>query len=346
MSRARGKSRRATLTAIADKAEVSLSTVDRVLNARHPVSEKRARRVLDAARELGYHATNLIERRIDEIASPLRMGVVIHDLSRPFYRDLAIELRATAPAMGCSDLIVEELVDLTPSKMADRIKAVATRVDAIGAVAFDHPLVNECIEDLAREGKSVVAVLTHLASPGIAGYVGIDNVKAGRTAGWCLARLCGGRGKVAVVAGSYQFRGQHERMIGLNNFFMEHEPDMQVAETIYVLDSGAIAEQLFQELLDRHPGIDGVYAIGGGVSGIVRVLESKARDAGLSVVCHELTDPVKSAIRDGLIDFVIETPLAELAEKLLSALRERCLTPAAPSRITNVEFRLHCPESC
>ena len=121
---------------------------------------------------------------------------------------------------------------------------------------------------------------------------------------------------------------------------------MQIVDTIYVLDNSAIAEHLFQELLERHPDIDGVYAIGGGVSGIVRVLEARARDTELSVVCHELTEPVRSAMRSGLIDFAIETPLAELAEQLLSALRERCLTPAAPSRITNVDFKLHCPESC
>lgn len=344
-SRGRGPSRRATLARIAETSGVSRSTVDRVLNARHKVSEDLARRVLEAAKSLGFHATGLIEHRIEEISRPLRIGVVLHNLSRAFYRDLADELLAAAPGFGCQDLVIDQLADLSPAEMARQIRTVAERVDALAVVAFDHPVVNECIESLAKSGKSVVAALTHLTSPGTAGYVGIDNMKAGRTAGWCLSRLCGRNGKIGLIAGSYQFRGQHERMIGLHNFFMENEPGMKIVDTVYVLDNGAIAEQLLQEMLERHPDIDGIYAIGGGVSGVIRTLEQMQPNTRPYIVCHELTDPVRAAVRSGLIDFVMDTPRDELARRILAVLRDLCLNPEAAARVSNAEFRLYCAEN-
>ena len=45
--------KRPTITDLAESAGVSVATVDRVLNGRHPVREETARRVYAAARDIG-----------------------------------------------------------------------------------------------------------------------------------------------------------------------------------------------------------------------------------------------------------------------------------------------------
>ena len=57
-------SRRPTIADLARAADVSVATVDRVLNARHRVRETTAERVLGAAEAIGYHATPLIKSRL------------------------------------------------------------------------------------------------------------------------------------------------------------------------------------------------------------------------------------------------------------------------------------------
>ena len=54
-----------------------MATVDRVLNGRLPVREETARRVYDAARDIGYHATGLIRQRIEREVSQYRLGFLL-----------------------------------------------------------------------------------------------------------------------------------------------------------------------------------------------------------------------------------------------------------------------------
>ena len=48
--------RRATIADLAQKAGVSVSTIDRILNGRDPVRKATAEKVLAAAEEIGFYA--------------------------------------------------------------------------------------------------------------------------------------------------------------------------------------------------------------------------------------------------------------------------------------------------
>ena len=56
---------RPTISDVAAKSGVSVATVDRVLNARHPVREETTRRVYEAATAIGYHAAGRIRTNLD-----------------------------------------------------------------------------------------------------------------------------------------------------------------------------------------------------------------------------------------------------------------------------------------
>ena len=66
---------RPTITDLAKTAGVSVATVDRVLNRRFPVREDTAIRVVQAAEAIGYHATDLLKRRLAETPQR-RFGLV------------------------------------------------------------------------------------------------------------------------------------------------------------------------------------------------------------------------------------------------------------------------------
>jgi LacI family transcriptional regulator len=91
--------RRPTIQDLAVSAGVSVATVDRVLNKRHPVKEGTARRVLEAAERIGFYATGLLRQRLGK---PIRAATVGFLLQKPdpFYQQLgnSRECRGSCPS--------------------------------------------------------------------------------------------------------------------------------------------------------------------------------------------------------------------------------------------------------
>jgi DNA-binding LacI/PurR family transcriptional regulator len=86
-----------TLKHIAQKAGVSVTTVSRILNGREsglPIREETRQHVLAAALELGYRP-NLLARGLRGSNSSL-LGVIIRDLSEPFFSQIVKGINAAA----------------------------------------------------------------------------------------------------------------------------------------------------------------------------------------------------------------------------------------------------------
>lgn len=87
--------KRPTLKDVAERARVSLKTTSRVLNGEKSVRPETEQRVRDAMAELGFRP-NDFARRLRLGADSSSIGLVIEDLSNPFYSGIAhaIEQRA------------------------------------------------------------------------------------------------------------------------------------------------------------------------------------------------------------------------------------------------------------
>ncbi|MBY5406433.1 LacI family DNA-binding transcriptional regulator [Rhizobium leguminosarum] len=339
--------RRATIVDIAERAGVSPSTVDRVLNSRLPVKGKTADRVLAAARELRYHGINLLAQRVDENRRSVTLGLLLQSRSNPFFRELCEHIHdyAKHDRPECRNIVIEEFKDKTPKAMAASLHELAAKVDVLGVMAFDHPTVNEAVAALTASGKQVVAVLSGLSAPSLAGYVGIDHQKAGRTAGWSLAKLLNRTGKVGMLIESYQYRAFQEREFGLRNYILEHEPEMEVCEGIYGIASNQVVERMFEELLARHPDLKALYFVGAGVAAVLGMVELLPLERRPLIVCHELTPVTRSALLSGSVAVVLDTPRRDLAREIVDQLLDRSLELSSDHRASHVEFRFYCPEN-
>lgn len=100
-------SRRVTMQDVAERAGVSQPTVSLVLgdNPEARVSDATRERVLDAARELGYRP-NLLARGLVRRRS-YALGVVVPDLSNPFFADVVSGVQAVAAEEGYAVLLCE-----------------------------------------------------------------------------------------------------------------------------------------------------------------------------------------------------------------------------------------------
>lgn len=189
-----GRKRRPTIEDLALAADVSVATVDRVLNKRHPVREDTARRVVEAAERIGFYARGLLRQRLDERIPFRTLSFLLQKRNDYFYQQLGAELIAATRAASAvrGRPVVEFMDELIPSMIAERLRQAGGSADAVAVVAVEHPHVNAAIEELQQRGVPVFTLLTDVTTPARAGYLGLDGRKTGRTAAWTIS-LAGAR---------------------------------------------------------------------------------------------------------------------------------------------------------
>src|SRR5260370_25141210 len=110
----------ATIKDVARVAQVSIATVSAVLNGTARVSEKRSRRVWDAVRTVGYTPHGIA--RSLRLGHTRSIGLIVGDISNPFFTSLAKAVEARASATGYSVILANS--DENPAKEANLIQVL------------------------------------------------------------------------------------------------------------------------------------------------------------------------------------------------------------------------------
>ena len=181
MPEGRGK---AGLEDVARLAAVGVATVDRVLNERGNVAPATARRVIEAARQLDL-------KRIlpHPYVRRVRIEVLLARADPRFLARLIQGFDAVAATLDRAVILLRTtLPEAAPTAVAARLRG--SGADGFILYGEDHPDIAAAVDALAAAGRPVVSIVTDvsLATRRLA-YVGIDNLKAGRTAGFLAARL-------------------------------------------------------------------------------------------------------------------------------------------------------------
>jgi LacI family transcriptional regulator len=340
--------RRVTVRQIAEKAQLSVATVDRVINGRTTVRRTTALRVQSAAQALGYQFTVPVRVRLEEAPQAMKCVFLLQRRASSFYQQLAEELEQTAqrdPTRGVQVSIRHMDDYLEPAKVADALRSVQGQVDAVAVVATESNPVSDAIEFLAEQQIPVVALLSDLSSPKLAGYAGINNRMAGRTAAWAIARCADRPGKLGVLIGSHNYIGQEEREIGFRSYFREKGLEFKVLEPAVCLDDPKIAYQQTLELLRANDELAGVYNVGGGASGVLRAIEETKPSRKLAYVCHELTPATRAGLSAGTIDLVLAHDLPELARSTIKMLADLKKAPPGRKQSVIVPFNIYTSEN-
>lgn len=321
-------SRRPTVADLATAAGVSVATVDRVLNQRLPVREATARRVLEAAERLGYHATPLLRARVEERRASLRAGFLLQKESSAFYQSFAAALTRAAEERTGQRPRIEYVGELDPQAITERMLAMAADVEALGVVSVDHPHVTEAVRALKARGLPTFSLLSDLSAPDRAGYVGLDPRQAGRTAAWAITRMAKRAGTVAIFVGSHRYFDHDTREISLRSYLREHAPDFSLLEPLVDLEQPEVAHEVALTLFRRHPDLVGIYSTGLGTDGIMQAMRETGNAGALVFVCNELTAATRAGLIDGVVDMVIGTPVKAIAERVVGAMLAYARDPA------------------
>lgn len=345
--------RRPTIPDLAEAAGVSVATVNRVLAGSDTVRERTMRRVLDAAERIDFYGRGAISARIDAARPRDRFVALLQQPGRTFYELIGRELRRAATEVAGRDvrLDVRFMEELSPERVAAEIAAAAEAAEAVAVVAADHPLIHDAVAGAVAGGTPVIGLITPLGGGAPSGFVGLDNYKVGRTAGWAFDRLCRRRGEIGMLVGSHRFRNQGLNEQGFRSYCREHAADLTILDPASTFEQAAVAHEVTERMLHRHPDLAGLYVSGGGVTGAIRALREAGpgkdgRGEDLVVVAYELFDATRAALIDGTLTLVIHHPIAALAEGTVAELiRAKAQGPDGSTRRTLLDFALYTSES-
>lgn len=330
---------RPTITDVANSANVSVATVNRVLNGSQMVKKSTAQQVLQAAERINFHGVGTLRYQVGPELPKRKFGYLLLQKHRSFYKRLSNSLINATNHHHTVDAtsIIEFMEDLSPSYIAEQITKLGRRCDAIAVVAPDQPEVNEAIAELEFIGKPVFAMVSDLTASHRAGYVGLDNWKTGRTAAWFIENICSRSGKVATYVGSHRYLSQDVSEASFRTYLREKSSQFQVLPTIKTMEESDIAYKKTLELISNHKDLVGIYVAGGGIKGVAAALEQanfKHKQKPV-VIALDITEDTRAGLVSGIIDIVLALPMEQLALNLIAAMVDSTTTTSTFTKVHN-----------
>jgi LacI family transcriptional regulator len=306
-----------TLADVARRAGVSQSTVSRIVNgsAKLVTDDLRAR-VLRAVEELQYvpnaHAQQLARSQRSAV------GVIVHDVSDPYFAEIARGLQRVATANGCLVIICNSYRD--PDRelqyvellRAHQVAAIVLAGSGYHDAAFTKAL-DVKLAAYVRTGGRVTVIGRHkLASASVVP----DNVTGAYLIGSEVFGL--GHRRVGLIAGPRALTTTTDRIAGVRWAAREHRcsvPRRRIEYADFDRDSGAAATA---RLLDANPSLTAIVALNDSMAiGALATLRSRGITvpAQMSVVGFD-DMPIACDVTPALT--TVRLPLAEMGARAMT----------------------------
>ena len=327
---------------------MSVTTVNRVINSPQKVRKSTQELVLNAAESIGFYGVRSIKASLRQPERVYRLGILLQQPNRTFYRDLAGSLTKAAGeySQGNVKLKIQFMDDLSPGNVARQLLQLGKQVDAIALVAAEHPTVSDAINTLSVSNTPVFGLIAPLSAGTNVGYIGLDHFKVGRTAAWAFDKMGQGPGKIGILVGNHRYRNQELNESGFRSYFREHNTEFTLLEAQTTYETAAVAQEIVEEMFQQHPDLCGLFISGGGIRGAIDAIRAQKLPKGFVSVGYELFAETKTALIDGSLTMVISHPMETFARATISNMAEAVLAPPETNpKIVNLGFEIYTPEN-
>ena len=174
-------------------------------------------------------------------------------------------------------------------------------------VPQDNPAIISALRKADAQNVPIVLLVSDVRYGGKAVYVGIDNESAGRTAGFFMRNMLGGRrGQVVTLCHSGAYLVHRQRVIGFSQYFCELDDRLVFTTGLLARDSEDLSYALLRQVLSENDDVVGVYNAGGGHAGVDRALRGCRRPGDVVHIGHELSPGTQRSLDDGFMALTID----------------------------------------
>ena len=296
----------ATIKEIAALAGVSRGTVDRVLNHRGSVNPATAERIEKIARELDYKP-NVAGLVLAAQKKKLKLGVILFSPENPFYLDVfeGVSSKAEELAGYNCTVIVKQIASSVEAQLSAIEELVAEEINGIALAPYNDSRIRDKINLLSEQGIPVVTLNTDIENTRRIAYVGSHYTKSGSTAAGLLRLMTHGEVHVGIITGSSNSLCHTERIAGFTESLKPFSDTIHIAEIVEVHDDEFESYEKTTVLLKRHPEINALYFVAGGVYGGCRSVKALGLQNQMRIVAYDMVPTTKELLRQGIISAVI-----------------------------------------
>ena len=224
----------------------------------------------------------------------------------------AIQKAAELTAAGPVDVDVM-YVGPVASDAAEQARVVddviSRKVDAI-AISCDDP--TACIDPINRAVAAGIPVMTWDAdSPQSQRFtfLGLDNIRAGKTGAQLLVNAMGTQGKVAVLTGVPGASNLEVRIQGFKEGLAAY-PSIKIVATVVTNDDINLGVQAVEETMQAHPDLTGWYFAGMwplfAKQGSMPLWEDAAQHRGMKTIAFDALPVELTLLREGYLSALID----------------------------------------
>lgn len=326
-----------TLAEIAEYANVSIGTVDRVIHNRKGVSEKTKAEILAIIDKYGYQP-NPIARQLKS-NKPFVIGVLLPYLETgdDYYRAL-FEGMNQAVAQLSPIKIELKLVTFDRQVSGDALKKSSVYFEESGDSNIDAlvttPVVPEEIMEIVSKlkGKPFVYIDTPLGTTQPLLTVVQNPYKGGYCAGRIMRMFQGG-GKFACITMYSSGYNLRERVRGFTDY-IQRDAGSTVLDEICTDISELGFYKFMKDLFERNNDIKGIFVPHAEVSLATYYLVDQGLKSRVTVVGYDLVEKNRQGLLDGSIDCLIgQRPDQQGAEAVHKLYQACMLHQQVPSRV-------------
>ncbi len=228
--------------------------------------------------------------------------------SDPYYIALNRGAQAEAQKQGATVQFSGSPSAFSPATQIPYLNAaIAKKPDLILIAPTDTVAMQQPIQAAVNAGIPVILVDTTLKDPSIAvTSIGFDNVTGGQQAADGLAKVIGGKGKVAVVSTTLGTSTGDDRVRGFSEQIKSKYPDITNVGTFYTGDDTTKAATVLKSLLTSHPDLAGVFTINGIVGdGVTIAAKEAGAEKKLQLVEYGSSASQVQGVQNGVVTALI-----------------------------------------
>lgn len=292
---------------IAELAGVSRGTVDRALHNRGRVKPEVAERIKKIADELGYQPHSAAQS-LALTHRQYKIGVYIQSTDTP---TMKIVLRGIKKAIEELNMVGVETKLITNGTFdnAAEMNAIDELVEwgsqAIAITPTTEDDLIERVDQLVESGIPVVVFNGDIPNSKRMCYVGTDNYKGGKVAGYLLGNMIPAGGKVMPVTAHLTNHAHYIRAQGFIEVMQRDFPDIEVLPLQGCFDRDEFAYQITKTALRENPDIAGMYFASSGVHGAVKAIKEMKQDHPIKVISFDVEANTRD-IRNGYITVCLD----------------------------------------
>jgi ribose transport system substrate-binding protein len=233
----------------------------------------------------------------------LRFAIIPKALGIPVFDYARIGAERAAKEIGGIDVLWRGPETVDEIRQKEILESfIAQRVDGIAVSCLNGDLLTDAINRAVDAGIPVITWDSDAPKSKRMAFYGVNDIEGGRALGEGLAKLLGGKGKVAMLT-ALGADNLQKRLDGAKEALAKY-PGIEIIEVFDIKDDPVRVTEVIASATQRYPDLDGWVSVGGWPV-FVRSALDPVDPAKTKVAAFDTIPPAPELMKAGKVQFLV-----------------------------------------